>query len=161
MFRVIHDYFQMYLKTFKINVWKYMNLILLIFLSAAGLAWQACLIKTKAKLELLTDIDMLLMIENRIGGGICHAIHRYVIAKNKYMENYDKDKESSYLMCLDANNLYGWTMSQKLPVNGFEWVENIYYECNLEYYEKLVKKYDENSDKGYILEVHVEYPKRL
>ena len=80
------------------------------FLSAPGLAWQTCLKKTAIKLELLTDIDMLLMIEKRIKGGITHAIHRYAKADNKYLKNYDKNKESSsYIQYLDANNLYGWS----------------------------------------------------
>ena len=90
------------------------------FLSAPGLAWQACLKKTEVELELLTKIDMLLMVQKGIRGGICHAIHRYAKANNKYMKNYDKDMESSYLKCLDANNLHGWAMSQKLPANGFK-----------------------------------------
>ena len=77
------------------------------FLSAPGLAWQACLKKTGVKLELLTDIDMLLMIEKEIRGGICQAIHRYAKAYNKYMKIYDKNIEPSYLTYLDANNLYG------------------------------------------------------
>ena len=91
------------------------------FLSAPGLAWQACLKKTEVKLELLADVDMLLMVENRIRGGICHAIHRCAKANNKYMKNYDKNKESSYIQYLDANNLYGSAMSQKLPVDRFKW----------------------------------------
>ena len=82
------------------------------FLSAPGLAWQACLKKTGVKLELLTDYDMLLMVEEGIRGGISHAIHRYAKANNKYMENYNKDEESSYIQYLDANNLHGWAMSQ-------------------------------------------------
>ena len=57
-----------------------------------------------------------------IRGGIYHAIYRYAKANNKYMKKYDKDMKSSYLKYLDANNLYGWATSQKLPVNGFEWV---------------------------------------
>ena len=88
------------------------------FLSAPGLAWQACLKKTRVKLELLTDVDMLLIVEKGIRGGICHSIHKYAKANNKYMKNYDKDKES-YLKYLVANNLYRWAMSIKLPVNGF------------------------------------------
>ena len=90
------------------------------FLSAPGLAWQECLKKAKAELELLTDIDMLLMIEKETRGGIYQALHGYAKANNKYMKNYDKDIISSYLMYLDDNNLYGWAMSQKLPVNGFK-----------------------------------------
>ena len=93
------------------------------FVSAPGLAWQACLKKTKAILQLLTDYDMLLMVEKGIRGGICQATHRHAKANNKYMKNYDKNIKSSYIAFLDANNLYGWAMSQKVPVNGFKWVE--------------------------------------
>ena len=124
------------------------------FLSLPGLTWQSCLKKTNIKLELLTDYDMLLMVEEGIRGGICHLIHRYARANNKYMKNYDKNEESSYIKYLEANNLYGWAMSQKLPVNGFKWVNN---EIN----EEFIKNYDENSDKGYILEVYVKYPRKL
>ena len=124
------------------------------FLSITGLAWQACLKKTNIKLELLTDYDMLSMVEERIRGGICHSIHRHARANNKYMKNHDKNEESSCIQYLDANNLYGWAMSQKLPVNGFKWVNN---EIN----EEFIKNYDENSDKGYILEVDVKYPRKL
>ena len=81
------------------------------FLSLPGLAWQACLKKTNIKLELLTDYDMLLMVEEGIRGGICHSIHRHTKANNKYMENYDENKASSYIQYLDTNNLYGWAMS--------------------------------------------------
>ena len=68
---------------------------------------------------------MLLMFEKGIRGEMCQSIHRYVKANNKYMKNYDKKIESSYLTCLDANNLYGWAMSQKLPVNGFMWKNDL------------------------------------
>ena len=95
------------------------------FVSAQGLAWQACLKETTVKLELLTDYDVLLMVENELRGGICQATHRYAKPNNKYMKNYDKSIDSSYIAYLDANNLYGWAMSQKLPVNGFKWVKNL------------------------------------
>ena len=95
------------------------------FLSLPGLAWQTCLKKTNVKLELLTDYDMLLMAEEEIRGGICNAIYRHAKANNKYMKNYDKNKESSYIQYLDTNNLYGWAMSQKLPVNGFKWINDV------------------------------------
>ena len=97
------------------------------FLSAPGLGWQTCLKKTEVKLELLTNIDMLLMVEKGIRGGICHAIYRYAKANNKYIKNYDKNKEpsSSYIQYLDANNLHGWAMSQILPANGFKWKQNM------------------------------------
>ena len=78
------------------------------FLSAPGLAWQACFKKTGIRLELLTDIDMLLMVEKGTRGGKCQAIHRYAKAMNKCMKNYDKNIECSYLMYLDASNLCGW-----------------------------------------------------
>ena len=68
---------------------------------------------------------MLLMVEKVISSGICHTIYRYAKANNKYTRSYDKNKESSYIQYLDANNLYGWAMSQKLPVDGFKWKENM------------------------------------
>ena len=126
------------------------------FLSASGLAWQACLKKTEVELELLTDIDILLMFENGIRGGICQAIYRHAKANNEYMNNYDKRKITLYLMYLDANNLYGWTMSQKCPINAFKWVKDL-----SQFNEHFMKNFDENSDIGYFIEVDVEYPKAL
>ena len=98
-------------ETLGICVLKSMNLTH--FVSLPGLAWQACLKKTNIELELLTDYDMLLMVEKGIRGGICHSIQRYAKANNKYMKSYNKDEESSYIQYLDANNLYGWAMSKK------------------------------------------------
>ena len=126
------------------------------FISLPGLAWQACLKKTNVELELLTDYDMLLMIEEGIRGGICHAIQRYAKANNKYMKDYDKKKKSSYIQYLDANNLYGKAMTEKLPLRGFRWMDDI---SRMD--EDFVRGYDKNDIKGYILEVDVDYPNEL
>ena len=126
------------------------------FLSAPGLAWQACLTKTEVELGFITDVDMLLMVEKGIRGGTCHAIPWYVKANNNYMKDYNKDEEESFLQYNDANNLYGSAMSEPLPVDGFEWMEDL---SKID--EDFIKNYDENSDKEYILEVDVEYPKNL
>ena len=99
---------------------------------------------------------MLLMIENRIRGGIYQVTHRYAKANNKYIKNHDKSMDSSYISYLDANNLSEWAISQKLSVNGFKWVNNL-----SEFNEDFIKNYDENKDKGYFLEVDEEYSKKL
>ena len=93
---------------------------------------------------------MLLIVENGTRSGIFQAIHRYAKANNKYMKNYSKNIESSYLMYLDTNNLYGCAMSQKLPVNGFKWVKNL-----SKFNEIFIGNYDEKSNKGYFLEVEL------
>ena len=99
---------------------------------------------------------MLLMVEKGTRGGICQAIHRYAKANNKYMKNYDKSIESSFIEYLDANNLYGWAMSQKLPVNGFKWVKNL-----SQFNKSFIRNYNENSDIGYFLELDIDYPEKL
>ena len=93
---------------------------------------------------------MLLMIEAGIRGGMCQSVHRYAKANNKYMKNNDKSIESSYLMYLDAKNLYGWAMSKNLPVNGFKRDNDL-----SRFNENFIKNYNENSDVGYFLEVDV------
>ena len=113
------------------------------FLSLPRLAWQACLKKTNIELELLTDYDMLLMVEEGIRGGICHSVHRYAKANNKYMKNYNNNEESSYIQYLDAKNLYGWAMSKKLPVNGFKWFDSAKHVMN----EEFIKNYNKNNKK--------------
>ena len=100
---------------------------------------------------------MLLMIEKGIRGRMCQSKQRYAKANNKYMKNYDKKIESSYLIYLDTNNLYGWAKSQKLPVNGYMWYNDYLSDFN----EDFIKNYDEKSDEGYFLEVDIEYPKTL
>ena len=83
-------------------------------------------------------------------------VNRYAKTNNKYMKNYVKSIESSFIEYLDANNLYGWAMSQKLPVNGFKWVKNL-----SQFNESFIRNYDENSDIGYFLEVDIDYPEKL
>ena len=123
------------------------------FLSAPGLAWQACLKKTKVKLELLTDENMQLMFEQGIRGGICQTIHRFETANNKCIKNYNKNVISTYLQYLDANSLYGYVMCKKLPVGEFKSAKKPSI-----YTEKAIKMYDKNSDYGATLEVDIEYP---
>ena len=93
---------------------------------------------------------MLLMVEKETRDGICHAIHRYAKANNKYMKNYDKDIKSPYLMYLDTRNF------QKVPVDGFKWVEE-----RSQFQKHFIKNYDENSNKGYFLKADVEYSKNV
>ena len=121
-----------------------------------GFALEVALKKTNAQLKRLTHIDMLLMHEKGIRGGLSQAVHRYASANTKYMPNYDSSRVSSYLMYLDANNLYGWAMCKKLPIGGYTWSNN-HDRCTSEF----IKKYDENSNLGYLFEVDVEYPQHL
>ena len=126
------------------------------FYTAPGLSWKAALKHTRVELELLRDVDMLLMFEQGIRGGITQAVKRYARANNKYMRDCDSDEASTFLQYLVANNLYGWAMVQKLPTHGFRWINKVG-ELTPEKIAKLVKK----DEKGYILEVDVEYPKEL
>ena len=124
-----------------------------LFYTSPGLAWIACLRKTRVRLELLTDPDMLLMFEQGIRGGITQAVHCYASANNPYMgETYNPSEESSYLQYLDANNLYGWAIPQLLPTGRFRWVD-----VKPKEIQKLVKC----EDKGYLLEVDISYPRDL
>ena len=93
------------------------------FVSAPGLAWDSMLKIANVKLELLTDVDMLLLIEEGARSGISQAIHKYATANNKYMKKFNKRIISIFLQYLDANNLYGWAMCKNLPIGGFKWVD--------------------------------------
>ena len=99
---------------------------------------------------------MLLMVEKGIRGGMCHPIHRYAKANNKYMKEYDENKETSYLKYWDVNNLYGWAMSQKLSVNKFERIEDA-----SQFHEDFIESYNEESNEGHFLEVDVQYPEKM
>ena len=99
---------------------------------------------------------MLLMVEKGIGGVICPAIHQYAKANNKYLKDYDKYKKWPYLKYWDVNNFYGWAMSQKLPVNKFEWIKDTF-----QFNTDFIKNYNDASEQGHFLEVHVQYPENL
>ncbi|XP_033115278.1 uncharacterized protein LOC117115545 [Anneissia japonica] len=118
-----------------------------------GFSWDALLRKTGVALELLTDLDMHLMIEKGIRGGLTMVSHRYCKFNNKYMDDYDETKPSTYGIDLDENNLYGCSMRQSLPVSDFRWIDPG------EYKKVLEAKVD--ADKGYFLEVDLEVPKEL
>ena len=161
------DYHDLYLKTDTIlpaNVFKSFRSVCMKnygldpahFYTAPGLAWKACLKKTGIRLELLLDPDMFLMFERGIGGGITQSVHRWAEANNPYMEEYDSNKPTNYLQYLDANNLYGWAMSQPLPTGEFKWIK-----CENVNPKTLVKKFAAEKDHGYLLEVDVSYPKKL
>ena len=125
------------------------------YFSSPGLSWDAMLKMTNIQLELMTDIDMFQFIEKGMRGGISYIANRFGKANNKYMSKYDENMPSKYIMYLDANNLYGWAMSQYLPTSGFRWMT-----------EKQINKinlaqYNEDSNKGLLIEVDLEYPKDL
>ena len=158
------DYHDLYLRTdvallasvyeaFRDTFLKHYKLDPAHFYTSPGLAWKACLKHTGIKLELLTDPDMLLMFEQGIRGGITQAVRKYASANNKYMgDRFDPESESSYLQYLDVNNLYGWAMSHPLPTGGFKWVDVNHNE---------ISDLATRTDKGYLLEVDVSYPKEL
>ena len=99
---------------------------------------------------------MKLMVEKGIIEGICHFIYRYAKRNDKYMKDYDKNKESSYLQYWNVNSLYGWAMSQKLPVNKFECIED-----TSQFNKDFIENDNEKSDKEYFLEVEVQFTEKL
>ena len=116
-----------------------------------GYTWDCMLKYTGCSLETIQDVDILLFIERAIRGGVSQCCNRFSEANNKYMETYDSNKPSTYILYSDVNNLYGWAMSQCLPYGGFEWAD-----CNID-----VTNIPDDSDIGYILEVDIEYPESL
>ena len=165
------EYHDLYLKTdillltdvfenFRKTCLTYYKLDPLHYITSPGLAWDAMLKMTGINLELITDIDMQLFIEKGIRGGISTITHRHAEANNKYMKNYDPDKPSSYIMYLDANNLYGWAMSQPLPYGGFKWVypDTIFHVGKREVDDTII---DKKKGIGHIYEVDLEYPEEL
>ena len=125
------------------------------YFTSPGLSWDAMLKMTKMQLQLMTDIDMFQFIEKGMRGGTSYIANRYGEANNKYMKTYDEKAPSKYIMYLDANNLYGWAMSQYLPTGGFKWMTK-------NHIDKIdLAKYTEDSKKGLILEVDLAYPEEL
>ena len=127
------------------------------YFTAPGLAWDACLKMTNINLELLSDPNMLLMFEKGIRGGISIISKRYGEANNKYMgKKFNKNKLSKYLMYLDANNLYGCVMSEKLPIHSFKWLSSG--EMEKLFNNQVVQIWEKTPC---ILEVDLEYPENL
>ena len=142
-------------ENFRKTCLKYYKLDPCHYFTSPGLSWDAMLKMTNIKLELMTDIDMFQFIEKGLRGGISYIANRYGKANNKYMKKYDEKAPSKYIMYLDANNLYGWAMSQYLPTGRFRWMTQ-------KQIDKIdLAKYKEDSDKGIILEVDLKYPKEL
>ena len=163
--QTLQDYHELYLKTdvllladvfenFRKISLKYYKLEPCHYFTLPGLTWDVCLKMTKQELQLLTDYDMLMVIEKGIRGGISHISKRYASANNKYMKDFDETKPSTFIQYLDANNLYAWAMTQKLPTHGFKWID-----VNKSSVLKLLEKKD--TKQGYIFEVDLVYPKSL
>ena len=124
------------------------------YISAPSLAWDAMLLKTNIELELISDVNMLEMIERQKRGGLCFVgSKRHCIANNKYMKDYDETKPENYIMYWDANNLYGWAMSQALPY------KNLHFNTDVTLEDIL--NTDDNSDVGYIVEVDLHFPEEI
>ena len=123
------------------------------YYTSPGLAWDACLKETGQQLELLYDYDMLMMFERGIRGGMTHIAKRYSEANNKYMKDYDPEKPSKYIQYLDANNLYGWAMSQSLPTGGFRWMTNLTKDEVKNILEKANSSMNNSLRRGFIFEV--------
>ena len=170
--KTIRDYHDLYLKSdvlllsdvfenFRKTCLKHYNLDPTHYYTSPGLAWDACLKETGQELQLLHDYDMLMMFERGIRGGITHISKRYAEANDKYMKDYNPDEESTYIQYLDANNLYGWAMSQSLPTHGFKWMKNLTKETLMDILEKANHSMLNIGRKGYIFEVDLEYPHKL
>ena len=164
--KTMGDYHDLYLKSdillladvfenFRKTCLQYYKLDPCHYFTSPGLSWDAMLKLTNIKLELMTDIDMFQFIEKGMRGGTSYIANRYGEANNKYIKTYNEKAPSKYIMYLDANNLYGWAMSQYLPTGNFKWLSQKQIE------KTNLGEYTENSKKGLILEVDLEYPQEL
>lgn len=143
------DVFENFIKTSL----EYYNLDPCNYVGCPSFAWDAMLLKTKIELDVLKDSDMYLFFERGIRGGQSVIFNKYEEANNKYMNDYNANMETSFISYLDANNLYGHSMSRPLPYKDFKWVEPL----SLDF----IMNYKEDSDIGYTLEVDLQYPKHL
>ena len=145
---LLADVFEKFIDTFL----KYYELDPCHYFSDPGLSWDAMLKMTGVKLEKISDIDQYLFIEKGRRGVSCIA-RRYAKAKNKYMSDYDSNKQSTFITYLDKNNLHDWAMSEYLPYRKFEWLKNVD--------ELDVMSINEKSDGRYFLEVDLKYPDEI
>lgn len=163
--KTLGEYSDLYMKTdillladvfenFRVTCYENFSLDPAHYFTAPGLSFDAMLKNTGVKIELLTDIDMLLFIERGIRGGISQCSKRYSKANNKYMTEFDSKDESKYLIYLDANNLYGYSMMQHLPLDDFQW-------CQDEFDVEKILNISDDSSTGYIFEVDLDYPQSL
>ena len=166
MIRTLGDYHDLYLvsdmllltdvfENFRRTCMQYYKLDPCHYFTSPGLSWDAMLKMTNIKLELMTDIDMFQFIEKGMRGGVSYIANRYGNADNKYMKEYDEKAPSKYIMYLDANNLYGWAMSQYLLTGNFKWM------TDKEISKIDLGNYKADGKKGLILEVDLEYPQEL
>ncbi|XP_072390519.1 uncharacterized protein [Diabrotica undecimpunctata] len=128
-----------------------------------GYTWDCMLRYTQCKLELLKDVDMILFMEKAIRGGISVCSNRYSEANNKYISSYDPTRPSKYILYLDVNNLYGWAMSEALPIGGFKWIEDVtkFGVGNLPEGHIDIMSIQDDAKEGYFFQVDLEYPREL
>lgn len=162
----LQDYMELYVKTdalilcdifenFRELCLNYYNLDPCHYMSLPAFSWDAMLKMTGVELEYMTDIDQYTFVENNLRGGVTTINHRLFTANNEYLDDYDPDKPSSYIMYVDANNLYGAGMIEKLPTGGYRWLED-------DELSKLdIPNLDPSGDTCYILEVDLHYPDHL
>ena len=165
-FKSMGEYHDLYLKSdvllladifenFRSTCLQYYKLDPTHYFTSPGLSWSAMLKRTGIKLELMSNVDQYQFIEKGMRGVISYIANRHLEANNPYIKGYNSKKPNTYIMYLDANNLYGWAMSQCLPTGGFKWLTP-------NQINKLdIHSLDPEEEKGLILEVDLEYPHKL